>query len=67
MNSKILTFLVILLAPEEFGSVDIPFIIPPPTPCVGYTIVEFGTAIDCHGDTVELTRVNGLQVYVAEQ
>ena len=27
--------------------------------CVGYTIVEFDKGIDCHGDTITLTRKNG--------
>jgi hypothetical protein len=27
--------------------------------CVGYTIIEFDKAIDCHGDTIKLTRKNG--------
>lgn len=28
-------------------------------PCYGYTIVEFGKGIDCYGDTVTLTKVQG--------
>lgn len=27
--------------------------------CVGYTIIEFGKAIDCYGDTIALVRRNG--------
>ena len=27
--------------------------------CVGYTIIEFDKGIDCHGDTIKLTRKNG--------
>jgi hypothetical protein len=27
--------------------------------CVGYTIIEFDKGIDCHGDTIRLTRKNG--------
>lgn len=30
----------------------------------GYTIVEFGKGVDCHGDTIRLTRVNGVQVRI---
>lgn len=28
-------------------------------PCYGYTIIEFGKGINCHGDTVMLTKVKG--------
>ncbi len=28
-------------------------------PCYGYTIIEFGKGINCHGDTVKLTKVKG--------
>ena len=40
---------------------------PEPTPvvlkkkCLGYTIIEFGKGIDCHGDTVKLVKVQGGQ------
>ena len=27
--------------------------------CKGYTIIEFGKGIDCHGDTVKLVKVRG--------
>ena len=30
-------------------------------PCYGYTIIEFGTGINCNGDTVKLVKVNGGQ------
>ena len=30
--------------------------------CVGYTILEFGKAIDCHGDTILLKKIKGGQV-----
>lgn len=30
-------------------------------PCYGYTIIEFGKGINCDGDTVRLTKVNGGQ------
>lgn len=31
----------------------------PKKPCFGYTIIEFGKGINCHGDTVKLTKVKG--------
>lgn len=30
--------------------------------CPGYTIIEYGKGINCYGDTVVLTRKEGLQV-----
>ena len=27
--------------------------------CNGYTIIEYDKGIDCHGDTIQLTRRNG--------
>ena len=30
-------------------------------PCYGYTIIEFGKGINCHGDTVRLVKVKGGQ------
>ena len=38
-----------------------PAIIVSRKPCYGYTIIEFGKGIDCHGDTVKLVKVNGGQ------
>ncbi len=29
------------------------------TPCYGYTIIEFGKGINCHGDTIRLMKVKG--------
>ncbi len=29
--------------------------------CYGYTIIEFGKGINCHGDTISLVRVDGIQ------
>jgi hypothetical protein len=34
-------------------------------PACGYTIIEFGKGIDCHGDTIKLVKVNGMQVRAA--
>ncbi len=30
-------------------------------PCYGYTIIEFGKGIDCHGDTIQLEKIDGGQ------
>lgn len=36
-------------------------------PCYGYTIIEFGKGVDCHGDTVKLEKIKGGgQVWVSE-
>lgn len=35
--------------------------------CKGYTIIEFGKAIDCNGDTLRLVKVNGGQQILKEQ
>lgn len=35
-------------------------------PCVGYTIIEFGKAVNCHGDTVRLLRQNGFAELASE-
>lgn len=35
-------------------------------PCSGYSIIEFGKGVDCHGDTILLTRKNGLQMFIAK-
>lgn len=32
---------------------------PEKLPCYGYTIIEFGKGINCHGDTVKLVKVKG--------
>lgn len=32
------------------------------TMCSGYTIVEYGRGVNCHGDTVALQKIGGLQV-----
>jgi hypothetical protein len=29
--------------------------------CKGYTIIEFGKAVDCNGDTLRLVKVDGGQ------
>lgn len=34
--------------------------------CIGYTIIEFGKGVDCNGDTLKLTRVNGIQVAASQ-
>lgn len=35
--------------------------------CKGYTIIEFGKAIDCHGDTLRLVKVHGGQEAFKEE
>lgn len=35
------------------------------TICKGYTIIEYGKGVDCHGDTVFLEKRGGLQVLSA--
>jgi hypothetical protein len=45
---------------REGNAADIPAL--PKKHCVGYTIIEFGKGIDCHGDTVKLVKVNGGQM-----
>lgn len=35
-------------------------------PCQGYTIIEYGKGINCHGDTVKLVKVGGIQTLVVE-
>jgi hypothetical protein len=30
----------------------------------GYTILEYGKGIDCHGDTIQLAKRNGIYVRV---
>ena len=29
--------------------------------CYGYTIIEYGKGVNCHGDTINLVRVDGIQ------
>jgi hypothetical protein len=33
----------------------------PKKKCYGYTIIEYGKGINCHGDTINLVRVDGIQ------
>jgi hypothetical protein len=33
----------------------------PKKKCYGYTIIEFGKGVNCHGDTINLVRVDGIQ------
>jgi hypothetical protein len=61
----VIGFLMILLAPGELQPMEP---VSPSRPsgdkCFGYTITEFGKGINCNGDTIRLTRKNGLQVYL---
>jgi hypothetical protein len=34
--------------------------------CKGYTIIEFGKAVDCNGDTLRLVKVDGGQEILKE-
>jgi hypothetical protein len=34
------------------------------TKMCGYTILEFGKGVDCHGDTIQLAKRNGIYVRV---
>lgn len=27
--------------------------------CIGFTVIEAGKGVDCHGDTIRLVKVNG--------
>jgi hypothetical protein len=33
--------------------------------CQGYTIIEYGKAVDCHGDTIRLVYRDGLAIRTA--
>ena len=33
----------------------------PKKKCYGYTIIEYGKGVNCHGDTINLVRVDGIQ------
>lgn len=51
-----------------FGGADIrrakdtsPAIVVPRKPCYGYTIIEFGKGINCHGDTIRPVKIAGGQ------
>jgi hypothetical protein len=64
MRKAILTPLVITVLIMLIGA-DIRRPVPDTKPekkfCNGYTIVEFGKAVDCNGDTINLVKVNGGQ------
>jgi len=38
----------------------------PKKACYGYTIIEYGKGIDCHGDTIRLVKINGIQEQLKE-
>lgn len=65
---KIVVGIVLMGALLAFSGADTrsveqtsPAIIISRKPCYGYTIIEFGKGIDCHGDTVRLVKVKGGQ------
>jgi hypothetical protein len=57
----IIATLVALIGADIDRSNTPPIVSIPKKPCYGYTIIEFGKGIDCHGDTVKLEKVNGGQ------
>jgi hypothetical protein len=57
----IIATLVALIGADINRSDAPPIVRIPKKPCYGYTIIEFGKGIDCHGDTVKLVKVNGGQ------
>ena len=57
-SAVVLVCLVMIAVAADFRS--LPYITSPNrNDCVGYTIIEFDKGIDCHGDTIKLTRKNG--------
>ena len=73
MNKLIVTVSILLnlllITAADFKSAPIVISEVPKAPLqkksnCGYTIIEFGKGIDCHGDTIKLARVNGVQIRV---
>jgi len=63
---SVLTNLSLITAADFKSKPVIPVAVAPvkqKTTC-GYTIVEFGKGVDCHGDTIKLAKVNGIQVRI---
>lgn len=59
-SAVVMVCLVMIIVAADFRS--IPEMLDAPSrknSCTGYTIIEFDKAIDCHGDTIALTRKNG--------
>jgi len=61
----IVTVMMMLLAliGADFRRKEAPLSTPvvPKKKCLGYTIIEFGKAVDCNGDTIRLIKVRGGQ------
>ncbi|MFZ6010870.1 MAG: hypothetical protein ACOYXT_11050 [Bacteroidota bacterium] len=62
----ILLFMAILSGADTRGHEDHFTRTAPRKKCIGYTIIEFGKGLDCHGDTVKLIRLNGVQVLASQ-
>ena len=56
-SALILVCLVMIIVAADFRSIQL--LETEKKECVGYTIIEFDKGIDCHGDTIQLTRKNG--------
>ncbi len=64
-KNRISVFLLILVVISAFSFGRISEMSPPgkeKATCPGYTIIAFGKGINCYGDTVALTKKQGLQV-----
>lgn len=60
--------LLIVMLGADIRRIDSPISqVAPKKKCAGYTIIEFGKAIDCNGDTLKLKRINGVQVASFEE
>jgi hypothetical protein len=58
--AAVLMVLVLVIVAADYRT--IPHLLNTPIPqkdCAGYTIIEFDKGIDCHGDTIKLSRKNG--------
>lgn len=56
----VLVCLVIVIVAADFRTItNLQEAAPDKRSCVGYTIIEFDKGVDCHGDTIKLTRKNG--------
>ena len=66
LTLAVLVILVVLIGADIRRKETAPTAMPKKS-CYGYTIIEFGKGIDCHGDTVKLVKVNGGQQLVKEE
>jgi hypothetical protein len=57
---SIVLMLIILLGADIRRKKEVRSATPPEKKtCYGYTIIEFGKGLNCHGDTVALVKVEG--------